>query len=523
MMNGTTLTDLTPLPASVSALLDTFRATYPERELRLWAHGETGYACVYPGPGDTEPWATSERVAIEMEDGVPLLLELRCAADDGAVLAQGLAQLLKHEREARSAARELSERYEEINLLYFISEILGSVLSLPDAATRILGEVADVLGARRASLWVFDAEGHQLHLAASVGDDGFTGPIDVQDPDSATALVFREKQTLNLERGAVLPNVSRFEPSPRSFEAFLSVPINYTPPQGIARTVGVITLVGRRSNVRFSAGDARLLSAIASQIGAALETQRLMRDSLKQERLVRELELAHDLQLKLLPDPARFQGPPAIAARCVPAESVGGDFYHLVRISGDRLGIMIGDVSSHGFSAALIMALTISAVGIYAQEAGSPAEVLRRVHRALIKELETTEMYLTLFYAVLDRGSRRLTFANAGHPHAFRIGADGEKERLGATDVPLGMMPNDSYREHVLDWSPSDLLCLFTDGLSDAYPHPDGGSGENELVAEFVQLRHRPLADIISHVFNATGQVALRVPPDDRTALLVRG
>ncbi|HSJ14045.1 MAG TPA: GAF domain-containing SpoIIE family protein phosphatase [Longimicrobiales bacterium] len=523
MMNGTTLTDLTPLPPALSALLDAYRTAHPEEALRLWAHAEPGYACVYPDGSAVEMWGASERIAIEVEGGTQLLLEMQAGASDAPVLAHALGQLLRHEREARSAARELSERYEEINLLYFISEILGSVLSVPDAATRILGEVADVLGARRASLWVYDADDQQLHLAAAVGDDGVTGPVSVDDPDSATALVFREKQALNLERGTVLANVSRFEPPPRSYEAFLSVPINYTPPQGTARTVGVITLVGRRSNVRFSAGDARLLSAIASQIGAALETQRLMRDSLRQERLVRELELAHDLQLKLLPDPARFQPPPALAARCVPAESVGGDFYHLVRISGDRLGIMIGDVSSHGFSAALIMALTISAVGIYAQEAGSPAEVLRRVHRGLIKELETTEMYLTLFYAVLDRNSCRLTYANAGHPHAFRIGAEGGAQRLGATDVPLGMISHDAYREQVVEWSPSDLLCLFTDGLSDAFPHPDGGSGEGELVAEFVRLRNRPLADILSHVFAATEQVPLTVPPDDRTALLVRG
>jgi GAF domain-containing protein len=83
------------------------------------------------------------------------------------------------------------------------------------------------------------------------------------------------------------------------------VPINYTPPDGTTRTVGVITLVGRRSNVRFSAGDSRLLSAIASQIGAALETQRLVRTACGRSASMRELELAHDLQLKLLPDPAR--------------------------------------------------------------------------------------------------------------------------------------------------------------------------------------------------------------------------
>ena len=522
-MKSGTVVERPPIPQAVAVLLDNYRAAHGKLELRLWAQDERGWACVYPESADAEPWPSSERYPVEALDGSPLQLEVRHAGRQGKFLALTLSHVVRQEMEARSAARELSERYEEINLLYFISEVLGSMLSLPDAATRILAEVADVLGARRASLWVHELDDNRLHLAASVGDDGMRGPIAVDDTESATALVFRERQPLNLERGAMLANVSRLEPPPRRYEAFLSVPINYTPPQGAARTVGVITLVGRRSNVRFTAGDARLLAAIASQIGAALETQRLMRESLRQERVVRELELAHDLQLKLLPDPASFQAPPDVAARCAPAESVGGDFYNLFRLSNDRLGIMIGDVSSHGFSAALIMALTISAVAIYAQDANPPAEVLRRVQRALAKELETTEMYLTLFYGVVDRHAGTLTYANAGHPHAFRITADGSAERLGATDLPLGMMPHGRYGEGTTGWSDTDLICLFTDGLSDAYPRRGGQAGEAALVADIVRLRARPLPDILAELFATTDQVTLDVPPDDRTVLLVRG
>jgi sigma-B regulation protein RsbU (phosphoserine phosphatase) len=523
MKNGTLV--LTPIPRVVATLLESYRTAHDGVQLRLWAQQETGWSCLYPPEhaNAAQEWPESVRYSIDSGDGAPLQLEVSSGAEPGEFLAQALGHVFSQELEARSAARELSERYEEINLLYFISEILGSMLSLPDAATRILTEVADVLGARRASLWVHDAEDDRLHLAAAVGDDGIRGPIPVQDRESATALVFREREPLNLERGAMLANVSRLEPPPRRYEAFLSVPINYTPPQGVTRTVGVITLVGRRSNVRFSAGDARLLSAIASQIGAALETQRLMRESLRQERVVRELELAHDLQLKLLPDTGSFQAPPDVAARCAPAESVGGDFYNLFRLSNDRLGIMIGDVSSHGFSAALIMALTISAVAIYAQEANPPAEVLRRVHRALAKELESTEMYLTLFYGVVDRHAGTLVYANAGHPHAFRVTVDGSAERLGATDLPLGMMPHDRYNEGTATWSASDLVCLFTDGLSDAYPAGDGRTGEEALVADVVRFRALPLPEIIAELFATTEKVTINVPADDRTVLLVRG
>ncbi|CAN5793536.1 hypothetical protein BH23GEM9_BH23GEM9_27630 [soil metagenome] len=527
-MKPSTLAELTPLPSQAVALLDAFTGMHPGAELRLWGDRGDSRICLYPNGGDSASWTPVSSHRVEISEGQALCLESSGFADDEALkcgfLARTLAQVLHQEREARSAARELTERYEEINLLYFISEILASVLSVPDAATRILVEVADVLGARRASLWVYDPDDDMLHAAAGVGEEGMNGPIPVDDRQSATAWVFRERQVLNLERGELLPMVPRLEPRPSGREAFLSVPINYTPPNGTTRTVGVITLVGRRANVRFSAGDSRLLSAIASQIGAALETQRLVRDSLKQERLMRELELAHDLQLKLLPDPAAFEAPPEVAARCHPADSVGGDFYHLFRLPGDRFGIMIGDVSSHGFSAALIMALTMSAVAIYAQESGPPAEVLRHVHRALIKELESTEMYLTLFYGVLDPNSGHLVYANAGHPHAFHIDAAGRQRRLGATAPPLGIAALDSYGEDIVTWGGGDnLVCLLTDGLTDAYPDHGKGPGEPSLVADVVAMRDRPLGEILDHVFAATTETHVDIPADDRTALLVRG
>jgi phosphoserine phosphatase RsbU/P len=461
---------------------------------------------------------------VDLKEAPAVHLEVRDSehAGDAEFLVRALGELLSYEREARSAARELTERYEEINLLYFISEILGSVLSLPDAATRILAEVADVLGARRASLWVHRPEEGMLYLAAGAGEDGHKEPIEVTDPDSATAWVFRERQPLNLERGHAIGALPRMETRPRPLEAFLSVPINFTPPDGSARTVGVITLVGRRSNVRFTAGDARLLSAIASQIGAALETQRLVQESLRQERLVRELELAHDLQLKLLPDSASFEAPPEIRARCVPADSVGGDFYQLFRLPGDRLGIMIGDVSSHGFSAALIMALTMSAAGISAQESGSPSEVMRRIRKALINELESTEMYLTIFYGVVDPESRQIVYSNAGHPHVVRVMEGGNWQRLGATDPPLGMVDVDTFCEATAHCDPEDLLCLFTDGLSDSF-RSDAGTGESALIRDLARLRNAPLDDVLDYVFRSSNGGLVDVPPDDRTALFIRG
>jgi phosphoserine phosphatase RsbU/P len=501
------------LPAASRDVLDDFLRAYPGAW--VWRRGPEAW--VGPGGEPGEPGDGAAEVP-----GFPLRVELHegDARPAARFLGATLARAVRHDEEMRSFSHEIAERYEEITLLYSISEILGSIISLEDASRTILAEVASILGAARAALWVHDPEQGTLRLAAVEGRAGQTAPIAVDDVCSLTAAVFREGRPVILGPGDVYqrPQCIRAE---RQHGTLLSVPVSYTPPEGETRTVGVINLIGRDTNDGFSAGDMKLLSAIASQIGAAVENNRLIAESVRQERMERELELAHDLQLKLLPPLEQFAGYAQVAARCVPAESVGGDFYHLFRLPGGRLGVLIGDVSSHGFGAALIMALTISAVAIHASEGDAPSEVLHRTHRAVIDELENTEMYLTLFYAVIDPGAGTLAYSNAGHSHAFRIGARGPAERLAATDPPFGIVDRDTYGERTVAWSGGeDLLFLFTDGLSDAL---DLGEvqGERTLVAEVEAMRTEDPDEICERLFARTvGSAA--VPPDDRTAVVVR-
>src|SRR5207244_9496151 len=127
-------------------------------------------------------------------------------------------------------------------------------------------------------------------------------------------------------------------------------------PGRVPTPIGVINLTDRKGEDAFTAGDRKLVAAIANQIVAAIENARLVEQDLSQQRGRRELELAHDLQPKLLPSPAVLASKADVAAHCRPAESVGGDFYNLLSLHGERIGVMIGDVASHGFSAALMMA-----------------------------------------------------------------------------------------------------------------------------------------------------------------------
>ncbi|NNM04820.1 MAG: SpoIIE family protein phosphatase, partial [Gemmatimonadetes bacterium] len=483
-----------------------------------------------PPPSGTaeEPIEGFERVVqrtLHPREGPPLKLELSgCRYEREESLADLVTKLVirafEFSQEVRFFTYELSERYEEINLLYSISETLGSLLRLDQAAKVILEEVCDVLGAKKGSLWVFEADTDILELVAAVGEEGLRGSRAVSDPDSVVAQVFREGRPLILGQPKSPPSDSSGSKDPP--ESRLCVPIRYTPPAGEPRTVGVINLLGRRPGGRFTASDQKLLAAVASQVGSALENHRLVRESLAQERVTREMELAHNLQMKLLPVAEHFEAA-EVAARVQPAEQVGGDFFHLLNLSKGRIGVMIGDVSTHGFPAALIMALSMSAASIYALEKGRPSGVLRQLDDALRDELETTEMYLSLFYGILHPKKGTLTYANAGHPHAFSIHADGTADRLEATDPPVGIAGPESYVEKTVPWTPGeDLLLLFTDGLSDTLSTPGRGSGEEAVLDMAVRNRAGDPSDIVDALFQAAADATPSVPADDITALVLR-
>jgi sigma-B regulation protein RsbU (phosphoserine phosphatase) len=242
----------------------------------------------------------------------------------------------------------------------------------------------------------------------------------------------------------------------------------------------------------------------------------------QQQRLRHELQLAHDLQLKLLPAPTTLGPGVDTAAHCQPAESVGGDFYNYLKLPRGRIGVMLGDVSSHGFSSALIMALVLSAAGIHAEEAETPDAALRDLLQSVKNELAETEMHIALFYGVADRVTGMLRYANAGHPHAFLVGGDGRRERLIATCPPLGLAEDRSIVARAVKWrAGADLLVLFSDGLTDAVGN-DGSKFGEERVMDIIQAsRNEPAATIVNAVVRGVSEFALSAN-DDRTILVLR-
>jgi sigma-B regulation protein RsbU (phosphoserine phosphatase) len=502
------------------------------RPLLLVAAGPTG-TVASPPPLDALP-AGIEPVAFDGAGGIQLAARIPTVKHAWVVVGPGPANtlpavnflkflvpvvthMLEAAREIEHAASELAERYEEINLLYTISEILGRTVRLEEAAATILHEISETVGARLASILVHDRVTDTLQVVAAVGARADEAPpISIDDDCSVSARVFRTQHATVAEGSAMdCPAEVLYRRG-----MMLSVPIMWTSVDG-AQPLGVVNLSDRRSEHPFTAEDQKLVAAIATQIGTAIQNARLVRASLAQQRLVHEMQLAHDLQMRLLPG-GRVVAPEAdVAARVVPADSVGGDFYNLFRLSPKATGVIIGDVSSHGYRAALIMALAMSATAIHAQASANPSKTLTALQASLRDELSTTEMFITVFYAVVDRGRGELRYANTGHPHAFVIDRDGKIERLAALDPPLGMVdaaPHGAVRPWLVG---SDLLVLFTDGICDARNRADERLGEPAVLDWVRTHRARPAAEIVDYVFSMLALHIGDVPARDDLTLVV--
>ena len=169
------------------------------------------------------------------------------------------------------------------------------------------------------------------------------------------------------------------------------------------------------------------------------------------------------------------------------------------------------------------MALAMSASAIHAQASADPGQTLSALQGSLKDELATTEMFISVFYGVVDWLRGELRYANTGHPHAFVIGSDGQVQRLAALDPPLGMVdrpPGGAARP----WSRGkDLLLLFTDGVSDARNRADVRLGEQAVLDTVCSNRARPTSEIVERVFATLRQHTGDVPPrDDQTLVVLR-
>lgn len=266
-----------------------------------------------------------------------------------------------------------------------------------------------------------------------------------------------------------------------------------------------------------------ILSGITHQAGIAIEEARLRGQAAEQQRLEQELDLAREIQKRLLPE----QGPQlpgwSIEVAWQAARQVGGDFYDFISLPDGRLGIVIADVSDKGVPAALFMTLSRSLVRASAVSHVSPAEALERANRLLLEDT-ASEMFVSVFYGIIDPSTGELRYASAGHnPPLLCRGKEGPSEQLEAPGIILGIIEDVHLEERSVQMEAGDTLILYTDGVTEAINAEEEQFGEERLRTFTCAGRTQDLATLRRSLLAAVEEFCQGQPPfDDITLVLVR-
>ena len=225
-----------------------------------------------------------------------------------------------------------------------------------------------------------------------------------------------------------------------------------------------------------------IISGIAQQASLAIQNDRLQKEMVGQERLEREIQLAREIQQTFLPGAMLEPSGWELDVRWRPARQVGGDFYDFFELPGDRMGLVIADVSDKGMPAALYMAVTRTLIRATVPDYDSPAQVLERVNNLLLMNSQDG-LFVTAFYAVVNLGSGELTYASAGHNLPLLLRArSGKAEPLIKGGPALGIIGGEiQLDDHFIQIETDDCLVLYTDGVTETFSPSGEIYGEDRL------------------------------------------
>jgi sigma-B regulation protein RsbU (phosphoserine phosphatase) len=213
-----------------------------------------------------------------------------------------------------------------------------------------------------------------------------------------------------------------------------------------------------------------------------------------------ELEIARHVQQRLLPQESVSLATLHCTGRCIPARQVGGDYYDFVPLEDGRLGVLLADVSGKGIASALLMANLQASFRSQPPNAWRDlVSLLAQVHHRF-HESKPVEFFVTLFLGCYDGETRTLRYVNCGHPAPVLERASGTLERLEATALPLGVLPQWSGDEQAIRLEAGDTLVVFSDGAVEAGLETDQPFDEPQLLSAITSRRHSSLDALLDHL-----------------------
>jgi serine phosphatase RsbU (regulator of sigma subunit) len=241
---------------------------------------------------------------------------------------------------------------------------------------------------------------------------------------------------------------------------------------------------------------------------------------IEKERLEKELQVAAEIQMSILPDvlpsPQGFD----FGGRILPARQVGGDFYDVFDLGDDKIGVLIGDVADKGVPSAIFMARAHALIIAEADSATSPGEVLRMVNTHITR-LEKSTQFVTALFGILDVKTGRFSYARAGHEPPLLIGAQGDVHRLPhEPGMALGLWEDIALDENSFHLAQGSLLVMYTDGMTDCRNPAGEPFGMERIKATMKGLRSHTAQSACDHLLDTLTNYQSGSKQDDDVTLV---
>jgi sigma-B regulation protein RsbU (phosphoserine phosphatase) len=403
--------------------------------------------------------------------------------------ASRIAQAIEN---ARLYAR-VSRQAQTLAVLNEIATELISILDLNPLLERVGQLLRRLIDYQMFSILLLDEKGETLITRYSWRFGSSEAPMRrISISSGLVGAAVREWRLINVPDVRKDPRYIPLNPETRSE---MIVPLFHK-----GRIIGVLDLEHTRANF-FNQEHERMLTTLAAQVAISIENARLYQAVRTQERqLERDIAMAREVQLRLLPPTAPEMANAEMAVRFLPARGVGGDLYDFVDYGPGRTAIVLGDVSGKAAPAALFAALVSGIMRSAAQQRPQPAELLASLNDAL-QERKLESQYVTMLFALWNDQSRTLQVANSGAVQPIFCRA-GESVTVRAEGFPLGLFPNVTYEELSLATQPGDAIVFVSDGILDAENAAEEMYGQERLAGLLCRHRDAPAKEIADAILS---------------------
>jgi sigma-B regulation protein RsbU (phosphoserine phosphatase) len=408
-----------------------------------------------------------------------------------------LGTLMNNQRlsqEAREGDFQLKYRLWELESLYDIGLSIAATLNIDELADEILFRMISLVNARRAALFLREADHFRVYRSFGDMDDSFL-------TDDVTRQLLREGTPVTFGEG------------------FVAVPIT-----GAAGIIAVLVAADRESRDgsigAFEDNELRLLSLFASQVGIAMENARLHREALEKQAMERELELAATIQRDILPKKIPDVAGVEIATFSKPARQVGGDYHAFFEREG-VLTMIVADVAGKSIPAALLVSALHAAMHLLFAEGRELGDIATELNRH-IHQWSAENKFVTMIMVSIDMENETVRFVNAGHNPCYVVSGD-RLDQMKSHGLPIGILGTSKYMTQTRPFPAGSAVVLYSDGITEA-ENAAGEEFENArleaLLREHSTAGANELRDRIAGAVEAfTGEAPQK---DDETLVIAR-